>query len=257
MEDIDLESAYNGLLPIFMDDLRFRFNPADDQLLSKHGAALIDYLNMAVRNCRTKAKNMMHHNKPRAANPGAKRPRGQVSAFRDSAIDTDACSIYGTLGEASGPSPLSSSIPPFSQPVLEAQSVANFEGRGSGALLPDITPPNEVLAASFTDPAHVGGFMDVGHVSLQGLETADTLSHTHGPHSALPLPRVPFSGDSDGPMMGGWTMPSGGDLAFFAPHQHQPAEHFQSHHRPNQNEPWHHENSSTRQGQAGSSENFF
>lgn len=249
MEDRDLQSEYKGLLPIFIDDLRIRFCPADDQLLSKLGAALIDYLNMAVGNCRTKAKNMTHQNKPRAANPRAKRPPGLLAASRDSAIGTDTSSIYGALGGASGPSPLSSSFRPFSQPLLDSQSVAEVERRNSDALSPNIPPPNAALASSLSDLAGMGMvFPDVGFVSLQGLESAGALSQPHGSHPALPLQQVPFPQYLNGSVLDVWTAQSGGNPESFAPDQHEPAEPFQSHYRPIQTEPQHPENPTTRDG---------
>lgn len=190
---------------------------------------------------------MTHHNKPRAANPRAKRPPGLLSVSRDSAIGTDTSSIYGALGGASGPSPLSSSFRPYSQPLLDSQSVAEVERRGSDALLPGIPPPPEVLASSFSDLAGMGMvFPDVGFVSLQGLESAGTLSQPHGTHPALPLQQVPFPQYSGGPVSDFWTAQSDGNPEALASDQHDPAEQFQSHHGPTENEHQHPENPTTR-----------
>ncbi|KAK0750220.1 hypothetical protein B0T18DRAFT_123764 [Schizothecium vesticola] len=253
MEDSDLEFEYKGLLSIFIDDLRTRFCPADDQLLSKLRAALIEYLNKALENCRTKAKNMTHHNKPEASIPKAKR-QSRLLPSRDSAIGTDTSSTYGALGAASGPSPLlNSTYRPLSQPPLDSQSVAEVESQRSGATFPDIPPPNEALASSSNDLAGMGMvFPDVGFVSFQGLDTAGTLSQTHGIQPALPLPQVPFPHYSGGPIPGGWTTQSGGNAESLASDQHELAEEqFHSHHWPIQNEPQHPENFMTLIGYDG------
>ena len=202
---------------------------------------------MALGNCRTKAKNMIHHNKPRAANPRAKRPPGLLAASRDSAIGTDTSSVYGALGGTSGPSPLSSSFRPFSQPPLDRQSVAEVERRRSDAILPDVSPPNDALASSFSDLAGMGMvFPDVGFVSLQGPETDGTLSQNHGTHPTLQLQQAPFPHYSGGPILDGWTIQSGRNPEIFAPQQHEPGEQSESHHRPIQIVPQHPENCTTR-----------
>jgi hypothetical protein len=247
MEDSDLEFEYKGLLSHFTDDLRIRFCPADDQLPSKLQAALVDYLNMAVGNCRTKAKSMTHHNKPEASIPKAKR-QSRLLPSRDSAIGTDTSSTYGALGGASGPSPfLNSTSRPFSQPLLDSQSVAEVGSQRSGALFADIPPPNEALASSSNDLAGMGMvFPDVGFVSSQGLSTAGTLSQTHGTQPALPLQQGQFPHYSGGPLLDGRTTQGGGNAEFFGSGQHEPAEgQVHSHHWPIQNEPQHPENSAT------------
>ncbi|KAK1831006.1 hypothetical protein QBC39DRAFT_284165, partial [Podospora conica] len=88
LEDTDFELEYTSLLSTFVDDFRTRFGPSDDTL-SNLSDSLLDYLNMAARRCRTKAKNMPHHNRRCTEHLRAKRENNLPAAHRGSAIGTD------------------------------------------------------------------------------------------------------------------------------------------------------------------------